>query len=68
MWKEVTIGVLAGIFVYLLALGMDPAPFLLLGGIFLVLRFYIQGRGVEKNLETLEYTGEQGLASQVTFA
>ncbi|HBT18226.1 MAG TPA: ATPase [Firmicutes bacterium] len=68
MWKEVTIGVLAGIFVYLLALGMDPAPFLLLGGIFLVFRFYIQGRGVEKNLETLEYTGEQGLASQVTFA
>lgn len=67
MGKEALIGVLAGVFIFLLARGMDPTPFLLIGGAFLFLRFYVQGRGVEKNFEALEYTGERETASPVTF-
>ena len=68
MWKETLIGMLAGVFVFLISLGLDPAPFLLLGGVLFVFRFYFQGRGMEKNLETLEYTGEKETVAPVTFA
>lgn len=68
MWKEVMVGILAGVFVFLISLGLDPVPFLLLGGVLFVLQFYIKDRGVEKNLETVEYTGEKETASPVTFA
>jgi len=68
MWKETLIGMLAGVFVFLVSQGLDPAPFLLLGGVLLVFRFYFQGRGVEKSLETLEYTGKKETVAPVTFA
>ncbi|NLW56287.1 MAG: AAA family ATPase, partial [Firmicutes bacterium] len=68
MRKEILVGILAGVFVFLISLGLDPAPFLLLGGVLFLFRFYFQGRGMEKNLETLEYTGEKETVSPVTFA
>ncbi|HBL35375.1 MAG TPA: ATPase [Firmicutes bacterium] len=68
MRKEVLLGFGGGVLVFLFARGFDPMPFLLLGGFFLILRFYLQGRGLEKNYETLEMSGERGTISQVTFA
>ncbi|HHT48381.1 MAG TPA: AAA family ATPase [Firmicutes bacterium] len=68
MTKEILIGISAGVFFFLVTRGFDPAPFLLLGGFFLILRFYLQGRGLEKNYETIETAGGKGITPPVTFA
>ena len=68
MRKEVLIGVGAGVLVFLYARGFDPMPFLLLGGFFFILRFYLHGRGLEKNYETIDAAGDNTVIPPVTFA
>ena len=68
MWKEVLIGVGAGVLVFLYTRGFDPMPFLLLGGFFFILRFYLHGRGLEKNYETIDTAGDKTAIPPVTFA
>lgn len=68
MGKEILIGITGGVLCFLLARGFDPVPFLLLGGCFFIFRFYLQGRGLEKNYETVETVGEKGVIPPVTFA
>ena len=48
--------------------GFDPVPFLLLGGFFFILRFYLHGRGLEKNYETIDTAGDKAVIPPVTFA
>jgi vesicle-fusing ATPase len=67
MRKEVLLGIGGGTLVFLFVCGFDPMPFLILGGFGFILRFYLQGRGLEKNYETLEASREKGAISQVTF-
>lgn len=68
MWKEVLIGIGAGVLVFLYARGFDPVPFLLLGGFFIILRFYLHGRGLEKNYELINAAGDKAVIPPVTFA
>src|SRR5690606_20849218 len=42
--------------------------FLLLGGFFFILRFYLHGRGLEKNYETIDAAGDNTVIPPVTFA
>ncbi|NLM37712.1 MAG: AAA family ATPase [Firmicutes bacterium] len=68
MWQEVLTGIGAGVLVFLFVRGFDPIPFLLLAGFFFILRFYLQGRGLEKNYETIDAAGDRAVFPPVTFA
>lgn len=68
MWKGALIGSAAAVLVFLFMHGLDPVPFLLVGGAFSALRFYMQGRGLERNFETVQAVGEKEAVPQVTFS
>lgn len=68
MWKEILIGGGAAVLLFLFTHGVDPTPFLLVGGAVLALRFYVQGRGFERNFETLESSAQSEAIPRVTFA
>lgn len=68
MGMEWLIGAGAGVFVFLIYLGLDITPFLFLGGAVAALYLLTQGRGVGRNFEFLG--GGEGAPpiSQVTFS
>lgn len=68
MSREMIIGAGAALFFFLLKQGIDPVPFLLCGGAFLALRFYMGNRGMERNFQALAYNGGEEPVPPVTFA
>lgn len=67
MGLEWLIGAGVALFVFLLYIGVDLTPFLFLGGAVIALRFFTQGRGVGKNLETLGGGGSSSCLPQISF-
>ncbi|HEY8344963.1 MAG TPA: AAA family ATPase [Bacillota bacterium] len=68
MRKGALIGGAAAILLFLFRHGLDPIPFLLIGGAFSALRFYMQGRGLERNFETIQAVHEKEVVPRVTFS
>ena len=68
MRKGAIIGCAAAILLFLFRHGLDPMPFLLVGGAFSALRFYMQGRGLERNFETIQAVQEKEAVPRVTFS
>lgn len=67
MGWEWLIGAGLALFVFLFSMGLDLTPFLFIGGAIVALRFFAQGRGVGRNLETLGGGGSSSCLPQISF-
>jgi len=68
MGQEIIIGAGVALLFFLLKQGVDPIPFLLFGGAFFALRFYMKNRGMERKFQTLECKGEKEFVPHISFA